>query len=78
MASIAALLASSTKLQNSAHRYEEQYDRQIRDLVASLHRSSSSNALNFAANDPTILDVGSALSMKPTCGNIQLTIHFVF
>ncbi|KAJ5988283.1 hypothetical protein N7481_003493 [Penicillium waksmanii] len=56
MASIAALLASSAKLQDFEHRYEEKYDRQIRDLVASLHRSLSSNALNFAANDPTILD----------------------
>lgn len=59
MASITALVANSVKLQDFANRHDEQYDRQIRDLVASLHRLSSSDALNYAANDPTILDVGS-------------------
>ncbi|KAJ5750846.1 hypothetical protein N7533_007874 [Penicillium manginii] len=56
MASISALVASSAKLQHFADQSSEEYDRQIRDLVTSLHRSLSSNALNFAASDPTLLD----------------------
>lgn len=63
MESVSILVSKSAKLQGVASRSDEQYDRQIRDLIASLRQSLSSKALGFAANDLAILDVGSSFSL---------------
>lgn len=63
MESVSVLVSKSAKLQGFASRSDEQYDRQIRDLIASLRQSLSSKALGFAANDLDILDVGSSFSL---------------
>lgn len=77
MASIRALVSRSAKLQQFAERSDEKYDGQIQELVASLRQSLSDQTLNFAANDPAVLDVGH-LSLYLPLTPPAAEIHYIY
>ncbi|KAJ5102874.1 COP9 signalosome complex subunit 3 [Penicillium argentinense] len=56
MDSISALISKSEELRISARRSDEEYDRCIRDHVASVRQSLSSKTLDLIATDHTLLD----------------------
>lgn len=60
MATISALVSASARLHNSAGLSDEDYDRQIRDLVTYFKHSLSTKALDSVARDDALLDVSSA------------------
>lgn len=65
MASIKALVLKSAKLQKFSEQSDDKYDGQIQELVAFLRQSFSDQSLNFAANDPALLDVSHLTPPPP-------------
>lgn len=61
---VEGLMTQSAKLQEAAHLSDQNYDRQIRENVASLRHVVSTKSLGVLASNDSLLDVSNPLGQS--------------